>query len=335
MNCNLKISVIIPVFNTADYLPRCLDSILNNDYKNLEIICINDGSTDNCLEILKEYENKDDRILLIDVPNGGVSKARNLGLDYATGDYICFIDSDDWIHRQFFSALLFFSELVHADIVVCPLKSTNEYFEDERIEIQSLKYECFDNKSILENRDIKSFIGGRIYRNSCIGNHHFREEVSVSEDKLFNLLIVSQQADLCILLLKKELYYYYHRVDSAINTSQGPDFKVLSYIYLDYAEKSSDVLFISYFLNEAFKNSFAVRYSLQFDKNIELKNDINQFIKRCLTLEKSQKPFSWKKSISLRLFAHFPALYRCFRIMNDPTMLVWEKGKKKELKRKE
>ena len=102
------VSVIIPIYNTARYLPRCLESIRNSDYKNLEIICINDGSTDNCLEILQEYKNKDNRILVIDVPNGGVSKARNIGLDYATGDYICFIDSDDWIHRQFFSALLFF-----------------------------------------------------------------------------------------------------------------------------------------------------------------------------------------------------------------------------------
>lgn len=102
------VSVIIPIYNTARYLPRCLESIRNSDYKNLEIICINDGSTDNCLEILQEYKNKDNRVLVIDVPNGGVSKARNIGLDYATGDYICFIDSDDWIHRQFFSALLFF-----------------------------------------------------------------------------------------------------------------------------------------------------------------------------------------------------------------------------------
>ena len=105
------VSVIIPIYNTARYLPRCLESIRNSDYKNLEIICINDGSTDNCLEILQEYKNKDNRILVIDVPNGGVSKARNIGLDYATGDYICFIDSDDWIHRQFFSALLLFWNL--------------------------------------------------------------------------------------------------------------------------------------------------------------------------------------------------------------------------------
>ena len=102
------ISVIIPIHNTSRYLPRCMESIINSDCKNLEIICINDGSTDNCLEILQEYKNKDNRIRLIDVPNGGVTKARNIGLDYTTGDYICFIDSDDWIHRQFFNALLFF-----------------------------------------------------------------------------------------------------------------------------------------------------------------------------------------------------------------------------------
>ena len=68
------VSVIIPIYNTARYLPRCLESIRNSDYKNLEIICINDGSTDNCLEILQEYKNKDNRILVIDVPNGGVTK---------------------------------------------------------------------------------------------------------------------------------------------------------------------------------------------------------------------------------------------------------------------
>lgn len=102
------ISVIIPIHNTSRYLPRCMESIINSDCKNLDIICFNDGNTDNCLEILQKYKNKDNRILLIDVPNGGVTKARNIGLDYTTGDYICFIDSDDWIHRLFFSALLFF-----------------------------------------------------------------------------------------------------------------------------------------------------------------------------------------------------------------------------------
>ena len=106
MNRENMISVIIPVYNTEVYLPRCLDSIINNDYRNLEIICINDGSTDNSLSVLREYEKEDERIIVIDVPNGGVSNARNIGLDMASGEFIAFVDSDDWVHRQYFSVLV-------------------------------------------------------------------------------------------------------------------------------------------------------------------------------------------------------------------------------------
>ena len=104
------ISVIIPVYNTAPYLPRCLDSVINNDYKNLEIICVNDGSTDSSPEILRGYEKNDSRIKVFDVKNGGVSRARNIGLDSASGEYIAFIDSDDWIHRQYFDILIDFAQ---------------------------------------------------------------------------------------------------------------------------------------------------------------------------------------------------------------------------------
>ena len=97
-----KISVIIPVYNTEQYLKRCLDSIKENTYQYLEIICINDGSTDNSLEILEQYQKDDSRFIIIDQKNSGVSKARNNGLEKATGDYIAFIDSDDWINPKYF-----------------------------------------------------------------------------------------------------------------------------------------------------------------------------------------------------------------------------------------
>ena len=87
-----KISVIIPVYNTEKYIGRCLDSILNNTYKNLEVICVNDGSKDRSLEILNEYAEKDNRVKVIDKENGGVSAARNTALDVATGDFISFVD---------------------------------------------------------------------------------------------------------------------------------------------------------------------------------------------------------------------------------------------------
>ena len=89
------ISVIIPVYNTADYLPRCLDSVINSDYRNLEIICVNDGSTDNSLDILNEYAEKDSRIRVITITNGGVSNARNVGIESSSGEFIAFVDSDD------------------------------------------------------------------------------------------------------------------------------------------------------------------------------------------------------------------------------------------------
>lgn len=93
----IEISVIIPIFNAEKTLKRCLDSILNQTFKNFEIICVNDGSQDKSIDILKEYKEKDNRIIIIQQENKGVSSARNAGIKIAKGKYITFIDSDDWI----------------------------------------------------------------------------------------------------------------------------------------------------------------------------------------------------------------------------------------------
>ena len=103
---DIKISVVIPSYNAEKYIGRCIDSVLNTGYDNLEIICINDGSKDGTLAVLRDYEKKYDCIKVIDTPNGGVSRARNLGIEKACGDFITFLDSDDWIHPQFFNTLL-------------------------------------------------------------------------------------------------------------------------------------------------------------------------------------------------------------------------------------
>lgn len=93
-------SVIIPVYNVEEYLRECLDSVINQSLKEIEIICVNDGSKDGSLAILKEYAEKDDRVILIDKPNGEVSSARNAGIVRATGEFIAFVDSDDLIDRE-------------------------------------------------------------------------------------------------------------------------------------------------------------------------------------------------------------------------------------------
>ncbi len=95
-----KISIILPCYNVADYLPKCLDTIINQTYTNIEIICVDDGSPDNSIDILNEYKNKDNRIIVVSQKNQGLSGARNTGASYVTGEYIMYVDSDDWIDLE-------------------------------------------------------------------------------------------------------------------------------------------------------------------------------------------------------------------------------------------
>ena len=95
-----KISVIVPVYNAEKYLPKCLDGLINQTFKDIEIICVNDGSTDRSLSILKEYAKKDSRIVIVDKKNSGPGACRNIGIEKATGEFIQFVDSDDWIEPE-------------------------------------------------------------------------------------------------------------------------------------------------------------------------------------------------------------------------------------------
>ena len=123
------ISVIIPVYGVEKYIHQCLDSIINQSYKNLEIIVINDGTRDRSDEIAKEYAQKDSRIRIYDYENGGLSVARNRGLDLAKGDYISFVDSDDWLHPDFYMKLAGALETNDADIAKCSIIETDTVTE--------------------------------------------------------------------------------------------------------------------------------------------------------------------------------------------------------------
>ena len=94
-----KLSIIIPVYNVEKYLPKCLESILGQSFKDFEIICVNDGSTDNSLQVLQTYKKQDGRIVIVDKKNEGSGIARNLGLSTARGNYVYFVDSDDWLEN--------------------------------------------------------------------------------------------------------------------------------------------------------------------------------------------------------------------------------------------
>ena len=192
---NEKITVIVPVYNVEHYLDKCLDSLINQTYKNLEIIVINDGSTDNSGIICQEYAQKDNRIIYIEKENGGLSDARNVGLDKMTGSYVTFIDSDDWVESDYVEVL--YNKLIEyrADIAVGNYCKFNESDSNFYFHISGNYFEkLYDNVSIVDclndsNRLLNSALivaWGKIYRKEIISN--FRFPVGrVTEDAVFNL----------------------------------------------------------------------------------------------------------------------------------------------------
>lgn len=144
------ISVIIPVYGVEKYIAQCLESVINQTYENLEIIVINDGTKDRSADIAKEYAKKDWRIKVYDYENGGLSVARNRGLSVATGEYIAFLDSDDWLECDFYSNLIKYMELHDLDMVKC---GVIEKSSDGGIE----KSIVFEKELIVDNFDKSGF----------------------------------------------------------------------------------------------------------------------------------------------------------------------------------
>ena len=129
---NPKISVIVPVYNAEKYLHRCIDSILNQTFPDFELLLIDDGSKDQSGEICDEYAKKDSRVKVFHKENGGVSSARNVGIDNAVGEYICFCDSDDWVEKTWL--LSFFERMCDNDMLIT---SFNIYENEKKVEFKS------------------------------------------------------------------------------------------------------------------------------------------------------------------------------------------------------
>lgn len=193
MICDL-VSVIVPVYNTEKYLSACLDSILNQTYTNMQIILVNDGSTDGSGSILDEYKEKDPRIIVIHKENGGVSSARNEGLRHVQGKYIFFIDSDDTVDPRYIELLLAPLEREDYDIVFCGYETvdiklglTKQHIPDQTFQGTMTK----DLKLFFITR-LAMLVGGpylKFYNTEIIKKYNlcFDESLYIAEDWVFNL----------------------------------------------------------------------------------------------------------------------------------------------------
>ena len=164
------ISVIIPVYGVEKYISQCLESVINQTYKNLEIIVVNDGTKDRSAEIAKEYAAKDSRIKVYDFKNGGLSVARNRGLEIAIGDYISYIDSDDWLDTKMYETLLDAAMKNDADMVKCGIIETNVAKEENF---------TFSNEKIINNEQhigFENYFNGMLW--TVVWNGLYKRELA-------------------------------------------------------------------------------------------------------------------------------------------------------------
>lgn len=210
------ISVVIPVYNVQRYIGRRLESVLSNSYSNLEIICIDDGSTDDSLQILRSYEKKDSRVQVFIKDNGGVSQARNEGLKHCTGEFVAFIDADDWIHKEYFSTLLKFQKNKY-EVVVCNYVRTKGADEcDEVVCDVGCKFKVLTRKEYMSAHVTKTYVWGKLFKRDCLQGILFDETEKI-EDEWFNLEFVSKNPDMKCCFVDIPLYYYYICENSLMN----------------------------------------------------------------------------------------------------------------------
>lgn len=210
------ISVIIPVYNVEKYLDQCLNSIVNQSYRDLEIIAIDDGSTDHSGEMLDTWANKDGRIKVIHQQNGGISAARNAGLEIAHGEYICFADSDDWIHRDMYLYLYRAITEHNADVAFCHEQVTiDDEIREDNAEELSLERE--ENQQMVMRHFMDDFMGplcwpwNKLYRKEIIGSFRFMQGKNM-EDIFFSSDVLSKVQK--AIWIKNRLYYYRQRSTS-------------------------------------------------------------------------------------------------------------------------
>lgn len=212
------ISVIVPVYKVEKYINQCIESIVNQTYKNLEIILIDDGSPDSCPQICDEWKNKDIRIKVIHKQNEGLSQARNSGLEICTGDFISFVDSDDFLEKNMYEKLLQIFETNQTDVAACQI---NRYENNSIYPIKLFKYaKSYNNINYLKsliNRKVDSASWNKLYTRNFIKNSRFIPNKN-NEDTLW-LFYRFYDNDFTIAYTKERLYYYRKTIGS-ITTSK-------------------------------------------------------------------------------------------------------------------
>ena len=202
-NSNPLVSIIVPVYKVEDYLDNCLKSLINQTYSNWEAILVDDGSPDSSGEICEKYARQDCRFKVIHKTNGGLSSARNTGITIASGDYIFYLDSDDYLHVETFKHLTNLASLYNADIVQCGFIRGNETHFPTALPAESIS--VFNNKTIFTDFATRIITWGKLYRRSVIGDIVF--PVGLINEDDYTTWKFYYRAN-CVVITSLPYYYY-------------------------------------------------------------------------------------------------------------------------------
>lgn len=314
------ISIIVPIYNVEKYLKRCIESILNQDFKEFELILVNDGSTDNCGEICNIYKNKDKRIRVIHKKNGGLSSARNVGLDFAKGKYIAFVDSDDYINKNMYHILYKNLIKTNADISICNFNYVNDNdIVDINQPIDNYDYSIFNNidalnQLYLENKAKMVTAWNKLYKKELFKDLRYVEGRVHEDEFIIHKLLYNSKK---IVFTNGALYYYVQREGSI--TQSKFNIKKLDAVYA-FKERfeffrEKKLIELQFKAQEKYIYLFFFNY---YEAKIKLKNCNEELIKlkndynRTLISVLMNPYFIWKQKILFILFFINPKFYEIY-----------------------
>ncbi|WP_406944841.1 glycosyltransferase [Halobacillus sp. SY10] len=322
-----KVSIIVPIYNMEKYIHRCLDSILVQSLKEIELILVNDGSTDTSKFILNEYEERDGRVKVLHKKNGGVSSARNAGIEIATGEFVGFVDPDDWIESTMYKDMYEAAMQERADVVMCSYvrefgthSKIKDYYLPRKVSYEKEEvYKHIQRKLIgpLEKElarpellDAWGTVWSKLYKNEIIQKYALRfqdlEKIGTNEDSLFNIQFLKYTSK--FIFLNQPFYHYWRENENSITSTYKPDLlEKWFYLYQLMAEGTND----DPEYQTALKNRICLN-TLGLGLNVIGKDNPQSMMKKILIIKDSLEDYRVRNAFKQFELTHFPIVWKLF-----------------------
>jgi glycosyltransferase involved in cell wall biosynthesis len=317
---NPKISIIVPIYKVEAYINKCVDSIIKQTYKDFELILVDDGSPDNCGQICDEYAKNDNRIKVIHKENGGLSSARNVGLENARGEYIGFVDSDDYINEKMYEVMYKTADFHSSEVVICDFFNVNEdQRNDKNYSDEIYRIEHFTNIQALEQL-YKSKPGTFVYAWNKLYKRSLFEDIRFDNGRIYEDEFISHKIlykSNKVTFISNSLYYYVKRTNSILNSP----FTIKRFDKVSALKERADFFLEikqQHLLNHALKNymetfiwNYFVAKSNLANADLNLKEQKKTFGESLHLLVKNPL-IGWKQKLAIVTFVINPFIFQFF-----------------------